>query len=194
MSNNVKPPRCPECGKVLYRTMKPKEKRMTILYPFCRNGSCKLHGDIRNAGYYPGNPGKPAKKRRSSSKAKTVPRTDVATPVKGKVAPKRKHRRSAVTASQAAKGKRPPKPTKKSATTKPLPLCERCGEVIERCTCEHRSIVSTRKQIGKAILDAKTRSVTAMSIVVMLQELGEDDVANIMIDRYDLKLYGLKKR
>lgn len=189
MSNKAKP-RCPECGKALYRTAKPKQKRTTPLYPYCRNESCKLFGDIRAHGYNPGNdklPGRPVKKRSKPSKPKTKLKTDVASKAKGRTPLGRKRKRKAVPAPGERKS-----PATKAA---PLPLCEKCGKVIEKCICEHQAITSTRQTIGKAIADSKTRSITAMSVVVMLQELGDDDVANTLIDRYDLeKSYGLKKR
>lgn len=183
MSNKTKPPRCPECGKALYRTCKPKDKRMTPNYPYCRNESCKLHGDIRSAGYCSGEPGKTVKKR---NKPESLPKAGKKV-VKGKPASKKKHRRRAIPATDAKKKAKRPLPP-------PKPLCEKCGMLSKACKCEPDSIASTRKNISRVIMNDKAKNMTALSVVVILQELGDDDVANIMIGRYVLEAYGLKKR
>jgi hypothetical protein len=74
----------------------------------------------------------------------------------------------------------------------PKSLCEKCGKV--KCECEPESIVSTRKKLSGAFEDDAARSVSAVSVAVMLQEMGDEDVAEILIDRYKLDVvYGLKR-
>ena len=201
MVGRKKAPICPWCGKALYRTPKPKIKRTTILYSFCRNEACKLFGDITRHGYCPGtsntpgvSPGTRASVKKKATNDEKRHRVDSPIPTKGKVQGKKKRRRKAVRAPVDN-----PWPLEKMTGKAPKPLCARCGKNSVNCSCESESVVNARKKINKVIVDTpkqkvdEMKSITAMSVVVMLQGLGDNDVADILIVRYGLGKYGLKK-
>ena len=174
-----KSPRCPECGKALYRTMEVGSKRNTDFYVYCRNGECAIYGDIRKYGY-----SEEFKKANSNNTAEKTVKTDSkSSPTKG-TRKERKRKRKAVPFAL-------PKDPKET-----YGLCERCGQKKNECKCneEPEAIKVVREKLKKTIIGSDVKRVTALSVVMMLQGLGEYDMANVLLDKYDLLPLGIKQR
>jgi hypothetical protein len=174
-----KPPRCPECGKALYRTMEAGSKRNTDFYVYCRNGECAIYGDIRKYGYT-----EELKKANSNNTAEKAVKTDSKSRPTSSTRKERKRKRKAVPLDLP----RGPKET--------YGLCERCGQKKIECRCgeEPEAIKVVREKLKKTIIGSDVKRVTALSVVMMLQGLGEYDMANVLLDKYDLLPLGIKQR
>ena len=75
-------------------------------------------------------------------------------------------------------------------------LCERCGQKKIECKCneEPEAIKVVREKLKKTIIGSDVKRVTALSVVMMLQGLGEYDMANVLLDKYNLLPLGIKQR
>lgn len=174
-----KPPRCPECGKALYRTMEVGSKRNTDFYVYCRNGECAIYGDIRKYGY-----SEELEKANSNNTAEKTVKTDSKSSLTKGTRKERKRKRKAVPFAL-------PKDPKET-----YGLCERCGQKKIECKCneEPEAIKVVREKLKKTIIGSDVKRVTALSVVMMLQGLGEYDMANVLLDKYNLLPLGIKQR
>ncbi len=74
----------------------------------------------------------------------------------------------------------------------PKLICEKCGRI--KCICERESITITRNIIKGTFNSKDTKAISAMSITIILQEMGDDDIAEMLINRYELdNKYGLRR-
>lgn len=193
-----KPPKCPECGKSLYRTMEVGEKRTTSLYPYCRNVECAIYGDIRKHGYLPtekgGGSNLPERCYDGSDKTdENVVKSVVGSNPEKDTRKKKKRKRKAVSSAEALnKAKEEVKAYKEKHK-----LCERCGRREDVCMCEKpepEAIKVTREKLKKFVKGNDVKRVTALSVVMMLQGLGEYDMANVLLDKYDLLPLGIQSK
>lgn len=185
-----KSPRCPECGKSLYRTMETGDKRITSLYPYCRNVNCRIYGDIRKYDYYPGGSAdKSVIKRTDENSVKN----DISADTNKGTRKKGKRKRKAVpTADALNKAKEEVRTYKEKHK-----LCEHCGRREDVCKCEKpepEAIKVTREKLKRFVKGNDVKRVTALSVVMMLQGLGEYDMANVLLDKYDLLTFGIQNR
>jgi hypothetical protein len=174
-----KSPRCPECGKALYRTLEAGRKRNTDFYIYCRNAECNVYGDIRKSGY-----------------------EDFAEKGNFRISPKKAVKTDEK--NDSIKGTRERRKSKRKAVPLTLPkdpketygLCERCGRKKIECQCgeEPEAIKVVREKLKKTIIGSDVKRVTALSVVMMLQGLGEYDMANVLLDKYNLLSLGVKQR
>jgi hypothetical protein len=159
-----KSPKCPVCGKALYRTLYPKEKCQTSLYRYCRNGYCRINGDITVSGYEPVN--------------------GVLNPIKPKANVEQNLESNPSDVSMLKRRKRRVIPTRSKINNKPT------ENIIK--TNERDGVIGNRENLSEIIKDDKAKKITAISVVVMLQELGDKDIADVVIERHGLHIYGLE--
>jgi len=171
VSGRVKPPRCPSCGRPLYKKLDAAGERISS-YAYCRNGECDCYGDIRERGWNAEENEKWWSDKRAGKDVKALVNSE---PTKD--------------TNTRAKRKRRAVPRRKDV---PKSLCEKRGKV--KCECEPESIALTREKLSGAFEDVTAKSISAVSVAVVLQEMGDGDVAEILIDRYKLDVvYGLKR-
>lgn len=159
-----KSPKCPVCGKALYRTLHPKEKCQTSLYRYCRNGYCRINGDITISGYEPVN--------------------SVLNPINPKASVEQNLELSNSDVSMLKRRKIRVIPTRTKTCNNPT------ENVIK--TNERDVVIENRENLSEIIKDDKAKKITAISVVVMLQELGDKDIADAVIERHGLHIYGLE--
>jgi hypothetical protein len=175
-----KPPRCPECGKALYRTLEARRKRNTDFYIYCRNAECNVYGDIRESGYTEYAKKESFRISRPEKVVKTDEKNDSIKDTRKRIKSKRK--------AIVPPSHRNPKET--------YGLCVRCGQKKTNCKCkeEPEAIKVVREKLKKTIKGSDVKRITALSVVMMLQGLGEYDMANVLLDKYDLLSLGIKQR
>lgn len=196
-----KQPKCPCCGKSLYKGLPPstpgkyKSVKKTDPYKFCRNEECMAFGDITEHGYEAIDGSEPVSKqeakRPSSSKAKSKPSTKVPEGVKT-VAEQPIEAEPEDTEAE-------PEDTEAEA---PRPLCQICGRV--ECICdqlgdgsESEQVRQARDRIKRALIQDGdyTHNLIGLVLTMLAQELGNNGIANQLIDDYNLSdRYGIHKR
>lgn len=165
---NAKKPRCPSCGKALYRTENPGDKRKEDTYVYCRYAECGAFGDIRKQGFEIGECWNTSEKKSKETKRNNSEVSVGETLFDGgldknvaREARRKKRKRRAVPARSELK--------------------------------EDSVVVAARKATKDILSSEYTKKITVISMVVMLQELGDVDVADILVGRYCLEKYGFKR-
>lgn len=180
-----KQPKCEGCGKSLYKRMDAGPTKTSDPYAFCRNKDCRFHGDIRVAS--PASTGAQAtatdgKKKSTRSATK-----------------KKVQQHNEPTAKTQAKGSTVERVTKEVAAAvvseAPPPLCEKCGSTVCECLpTEPEAVTQARARIRKAIADAGpySQNVIGLALSIVAQELGSHEVANELINEFQLtKQFGI---
>jgi hypothetical protein len=173
-----------------YRSVKKSDP-----YAFCRNPDCEAHGDIREKGHTP------PEATEKGQHAETQQGGKKQTKPKGKVKLKSKRQEAAKEAAEAAKEVQEAVDKALQAVEKrPRPLCEVCGRV--ECVCdqipanEPEAVTKARGRIRRALQQNGnyTHNIIGLVLTMLAQELGNKDIANQLIDEYQLtKRFGILK-
>lgn len=164
-----KHPPCPACKKSLYKQMGKKPCSTEDPWAFCRNEACKLYGQDQTGGK--------ASAALSVPKGKPLPPKLPALPhaKKGKPAPAVK--------TAATPGKDPFKEMSEALKARSVPKTE--PEEIKRARARIKEALHVNGEY--------TKSVVGLTLALAAQELGSQDVANRLIDEFDLTKLGIEK-
>lgn len=167
MSAHAAHPRCPECGKAMYKWMgkhadhanKPPKK--VDPYAYCRNVKCEMAGKNQAEANEAAAGPKPKGKPKAESKGKT----------------KRQEKASSE------------QPQKQ--------LCETCGHLECVCPpVEPEAVIKARGRIKKALNGDNDydHNVIGLALTILAQELGNKVIADQLIDEYKLtERFGIQK-
>lgn len=72
--------------------------------------------------------------------------------------------------------------------------CDYYGDIRTKCNAENETIASIRSGISGIFKDDFAKRISAASIAIILQEMGDADASIILIERYGLEtVYGIKR-
>lgn len=181
MATHEKHPRCPGCGKALYKAFdgpwngapSPKVKKADP-YKFCRNQSCALGGpagvaamrsllDVQQEDAVGSTPNEPPKAEEKQAEAASEP-------------PKRR----------VLKRKARPARSKPTVATEPEPGSQD-SEPVRKARARIREFVVP-------LMAGKSPVAVGLILAILNQETGNKTAANALIDEFKLdKLFGLQK-
>lgn len=140
-TNRPNHPKCPACGKAMYKQMGGKRVKKTAPWTFCRDTDCLLYG--KNQAAKP----RPARQKARAAEPELAPA--------------------------------------------PVPMEPR------KANGEHPALQKARDRIRKAINEGGRygTNVIGLTLTIVAQEMGNDDVADKLIDEYNLtELFGVQKQ
>jgi hypothetical protein len=167
-------PKCPHCGFALFKTEKAGQIILTDEYRYCRNEKCRAYGvHVASCNQI--------KKQIAPVGNSSIKHKRAAQPVDKKSHPQPNPPPS-----------NPPSNPSPNTTTSTMNSSTQPLSIIEQG--ENNIIREARMKIVSEISGHQTKCLTALSLAVVLQELGDGDLANVLIERYELdKLYDIKK-
>lgn len=186
-------PRCPKCGKMLFKSMAPKSVKKSDPWAYCRNKDCSSTGLDLSALIDQAAFGVISK---ASSRLKAKPSAEPE-----KAAAKRE---LAEPVSKAkSKPKLPPLPkVSKHERAKALGKAHRAvmgkklADELDKKT-EPEQVTRARDHIRRALAlnGEHSKAVVGLTLTILAQEMGGHDIANRLIDEFKLgEQFGIEKR
>lgn len=187
-STHVAHPKCPSCGRALYKAMEQGAKvKPADPYQFCRNNACELWGYREAPAEEPAPEETPAGEETEAIEPATVepaPMPRPPAPPPGVV----RRRRGSRPASEPTPEAPAVEPDVAEAPTisKAIEGVDGGGDSIDKCRQQIRWII-------RHVSAEHSQSAIGLALAILNQELGHHDAANIIIDELGLHEYGLDK-
>jgi outer membrane biosynthesis protein TonB len=196
-------PKCPKCGKALYKRMDPGGVKTSDPYGWCRNASCESY-NVDQSGesrFAPIGGAAPPPKKAPEAKPKAEGKPEAKPAAKPAAAPK-------VTPPPPKKAPAPV--AKKAAKAKADADAKASAEVAEAAAKavgaklsapakgEGDAVDKARERISKALEAVEatySKAVIGLALAIVSQQMGSHEAANALIAEYDLEAkYGIKPR
>jgi hypothetical protein len=191
-------PKCPKCGKALYKRMDPGGVKTSDPYGWCRNSGCELYntdqsGESRFAPI--GGAAPPSKK--SEGKPASKPEAKPAPTKAPKVAPPPPKKAPQPVDKKAAKAKADAE-AKASAEVAEAAAKAVGAKLAPAAEGEGDAVAKARKRISQALEAVEatySKAVIGLALAIVSQQMGSHEAANALIAEYDLEeRYGIKPR